>query len=312
VQEIAMRNKLPVFAVIAGVLFVLLIIFVTSCFEIIEPGHRGVKVAFGTLTEESLEEGLHVKAPWVDIHELNVQELIVVSAATAASSDLQTVSTEVAVNYRADPDMVWWLYQTIGKTGEVWKTTKLNPIIQESVKAVTAKYTAENLIKHREEVKAEIERIITTRGKATNLLVTTVNITDFKFSAAFDHAIEAKVQAEQDALRAKNELEKEKIEAEKRVVQSEGEAKMKELQAVADRKAVEERAAGQAKQIELLSIAEAEATKRTAEAEAEANRKLLETLDKRILDNKRLEKWDGKLPRVTGEGNAMLLIDPND
>ncbi len=307
-----MRNKVPVFAAIGGVVVVVLIILTTACFEIIEPGHRGVKVSFGTLTEESVPEGLHVKAPWVQIHELNVQELIVISAATAASSDLQTVTTEVAVNYRADPEMVWWLYQSIGKTGEIWKTTKLNPIIQESVKAVTAKYSAENLIKNREEVKAEIERIITTRAKATNLLVTTVNITDFRFSAAFDSAIEAKVQAEQDALRARNELEKERIEAEKKVVQSEAEAKMKELQAAADRIATEERAAGQAKQIELISIAEAEAIKRTADAEAEANRKLLETLDQRILQNKRLEKWDGVLPKVSGGGDPLLLINPNE
>jgi regulator of protease activity HflC (stomatin/prohibitin superfamily) len=306
-----MRNKAPIFAVIAGVVLLLGIILFASCYEVVDPGHRGVHVAFGTLTEHSYNEGLHIKAPWAAIHELNVQEQIVNTSATAASSDLQTVTTQVAVNYKPDADMVWWLYQTIGRSGEIWQTTKLNPITQESVKAVTAKYTAENLIKHREEVKSEIERIITTRAKATNLIVTAVNITDFRFSAAFDHAIEAKVQAEQDALRAKNELEKEKIEAEKQVVKSRAEAEMKGLQATADRKATEEKAIGQAKQIELVSIAQAEATKRTAEAEAEANRKLLETLDKRILDNKRLEEWDGKLPKVTGDKSAMVLIDPD-
>lgn len=306
-----MRDNKIIFSLVGGaVLLLLVLVLFLSCFEVVDPGNRGVHVSFGELTEESYDEGLHFKAPWASIHEVNIQEQIVVSAAGAASSDLQTVTTEVAVNYKPEADMVWWLYQNLGKTGEIWRTTKLNPIIGESVKSVTAKYTAENLIKHREEVKAEIERIITQRALGSNLIVTAVNITDFKFSASFDHAIEAKVQAEQDTLRARNELEKEKVEAEKKVVQSEAEAKMKELQAVADRRAVEERAAGEAKQIELLSIANAEAVKRQAAAEAEANKVLLETLDKKILENKRLEKWDGKLPRVTGDANALLLLDP--
>ncbi|MBX3458334.1 MAG: prohibitin family protein [Planctomycetes bacterium] len=306
-----MRDNKIIFSLIGGgVVLLLVFVFMMSCYEVVDPGHRGVHVSFGTLTEESIDEGFHFKAPWATIHEINVQEQIVVNAASAASSDLQTVTTEVAVNYKPEAEMVWWLYQNLGRSGEVWRTTKLNPIISESVKSVTAKYTAENLIKHREEVKSEIERIITSRAKGSNLIVTAVNITDFKFSASFDHAIEAKVQAEQDALRARNELEKEKVEAEKKVVQSEAEAKMKELQAVADRRATEERAAGQAKQIELLSIANAEATKREAAAEAEANKTLLATLDRKILENKRLEKWDGKLPRVTGDSNALLLIDP--
>lgn len=308
-----MRDNKSLFMLIgAGVVLVLVATFMLSCYEIVDPGHRGVHVSFGTLTEEAYDEGLHFKAPWATIHEVNVQEQIVVNAAGAASSDLQTVTTEVAVNYKPEAAMVWWLYQNLGRSEEVWRTTKLNPIIGESVKSVTAKYTAENLIKHREEVKGEIERIITQRAAGSNLIVTAVNITDFKFSSSFDHAIEAKVQAEQDTLRARNELEKEKVEAEKKVVQSEAEAKMKELQASADRKATEEKAAGQAKQIELLSIANSEATKREADAEAEANKVLLATLDKKILENKRLEKWDGKLPKVTGSTNPLLLLNPDD
>lgn len=304
------NNKLAVFAGVGVTVMILTLMLGGSFFEVVDPGYRGVKVAFGDLTEQSLEEGLHFKAPWTTIHELEVRERVVNSKAGAASSDLQSVSTQVAVNYRGDPEMVWWLYKNIGASVETWEITKLNPIIQESVKAVTAKYTAENLIKSREAVKKQIEEMITNRAKGSNILVTAVNITDFSFSDAFDRAIEAKVQAEQDFLRSQNELKKEEVEAQKTVVKAEADKQIRELKAKGERMATEEAAAGSAKQIELLSLAEAEATKRTAEAQAEANRKLLETLDPRILEFKKLEKWDGALPRVSGGKDSIILIDP--
>lgn len=305
-----MRNKAAVFAIVGSVLILFALVFAGSFFEVVDPGFRGVKVVFGDMTEESLPEGLHVKAPWADIHEIEVRERVVNAKAGAASSDLQSVSTQVAVNFRGDPEMVWWLYKNIGVTVETWEITKLNPIIQETVKAVTAKYTAENLIKSREQVKKTIEETIITRAKHSNLIVTSVNITDFSFSQAFDRAIEAKVQAEQDFFRSQNELKKEEVEAKKTVVKAEADKEIRELKAKGERTATEEAAAGGAKQIELISTAEAEAIKRTAEAQAEANKKLLETLDPRILEFKKLERWDGALPRVSGGKDNIVLIDP--
>lgn len=305
-----MRNKAGIFAGVGVAVLILLLMIGGSFFEVVEPGHRGVKVVFGDMTQESLDEGLHFKAPWTDIYEISVRESIVESAVGAASSDLQSVSTKVAVNYRGDPDMVWWLYSNIGVSVLSWESTKLNPIVQETVKAVTAKYTAENLIKNREAVKKSIEDTIITRAKQSNLFVTAVNITDFSFSQAFDRAIEAKVQAEQDFLRSQNELKKEEVEAQKTVVKAEADKKIRELKAQGERLATEEAAAASSKQIELVSIAEAEAIKRTADAQAEANKALLATLDPRILEFKKLEKWDGALPRVSGGKDSIVLIDP--
>lgn len=305
-----MRNKAGVFAIVGSVLLIVALMFAGSFFEVVDPGFRGVKVIFGELTEESLDEGLHFKSPWTTIHEIDVRERVVNAKAGAASSDLQSVSTQVAVNFRGDPAMIWWLYQNIGVTVETWEHTKLNPIIQETVKAVTAKYTAENVIKNREDVKKSIEDTIINRAKQSNLLVTAVNITDFSFSEAFDRAIEAKVQAEQDFFRSQNELKKEEVEAQKTVVKAEADKKIRELKAKGERTATEEAAAGSAKQIELESIAQAEAIKRTADAQAEANKALLATLDPRILEFKKLEKWDGALPRVSGGKDSIVLIDP--
>ena len=52
--------------------------------------------------------------------------------------------------------------------------------------------------------------------------------------------------------------------------------------------------------------AEAEATKIRAEGEAAANKTITESLTQEIIENKKIEKWNGELPRVTGGGNMMI------
>jgi prohibitin 2 len=309
-SNVNIGNK-TIFMIVGGVVALVLVLSIAgSLFKVIDPGHRGVKVSLGTITEESIPEGLHFKWPWVTIHEISIQEQIIAVQTGAASSDLQTVRTGVAVNYRPEPESVWLLFQNIGRSHMIWESTKLDPIITESVKAVTARYTAENLIVNREAVKLEIEEVIRRRAQEESwILVTSVNITDFLFSEIFDQAIEAKVQAEQDALRAENELRRHRTESQKQVVTAEADKQVRQFKAQAERIAVEEAAAGEAMRIELTSVANAEAIKREAEAEAEANRMLLETLDRRVLENKRLDRWDGKLPRVSG-GDPLILIDP--
>ena len=48
---------------------------------------------------------------------------------------------------------------------------------------------------------------------------------------------------------------------------------------------------------------------RQVHAQAEANRKLAESLSDTLIDYQKIQKWDGKLPTVSG-GNALVSIDP--
>ena len=57
--------------------------------------------------------------------------------------------------------------------------------------------------------------------------------------------------------------------------------------------------------------AEAQKTSIAAEAQAEANRKLAESLCDTLIEYQKIQKWDGKLPTVSG-GNALVRIDPSE
>ena len=144
----------------------------------------------------------------------------------SSSKDLQDVDMSVAVNFRIDNEKAVNLYKTVGQNYEY---IILTPAIEESIKAVTSKYTAEELITNRSEVSDKCMEELSKKVEKYGLIVNDFNITDFNFSPEFDKAIEEKQVAEQKVLTAKKELEKEKIEAEKKIVKAEAEKKANEL-----------------------------------------------------------------------------------
>jgi prohibitin 2 len=192
---------------------------------------------------------------------------------------LQDVSTQVALNYHVNPDRAQVLYQQLGPD---YANRVIVPAIQESVKQVTARFNAEELITKRETVKNQIEEQITARLAAYNIIADATSITDFQFSELFKQAVEAKVSAQQRALQAQNELRRIQIEAQQN-----------EAQAIGEQKA---------------NIARAEGTKQSNVLQAEGEAQAITIIDEQLRDNPtylewlKSTRWDGKLPLVTGGG----------
>ena len=275
------------------IVVVLLLVAAAGVFVTVDAGTVGVVKRFGAVKDVALPEGLHFKLPFAEeVVPMTTRLTASEAKATAASRDLQIVTTDVTTTYAINGDLAPLTFQRVG-TPEKIAATIVNPAVQESVKAVTAKFTAEQLVTQREVVKQQIQQAIesfinTTLGEKDvegALNIANVAITDFKFSEEFNKAIESKVQAEQAALQAKNE----KL---RRVTQAE-----------AANEEVKLAAAAQAFTIEAESVARAEAI--TREAEALSGRP-------EVLRLRTIERWDGVMPRITsGEGVLqMLQLDP--
>jgi len=275
------------------IVVILLLVAAAGVFVTVDAGTVGVVKRFGAVKDVALPEGLHFKMPFAEeVVPMTTRLTASEAKATAASRDLQIVTTDVTTTYAINGDLAPLTFQRVG-TPEKIAVTIVNPAVQESVKAVTAKFTAEQLVTQREVVKQQIQQAIesfinTTLGEKDvegALNIANVAITDFKFSEEFNKAIESKVQAEQAALQAKNE----KL---RRVTQAE-----------AANEEVKLAAAAQAFTIEAESVARAEAI--TREAEALSGRP-------EVLRLRTIERWDGVLPRITsGDGvMQMLQLDP--
>lgn len=199
---------------------------------IIPAGHYGVKLQLGAVAGR-MPEGFHLILPFVQtVVLIEVRTQIEESHATAASKDLQTVATDLALNFRVDPDKVDVLYRNVGPQ---YIARIIHPAVQESVKVVTAQFTAEDLIKFRAKVKGEVEQEITRRLKSYNLIVEPagLSITNFDFSPEFNRAIEQKQVAQQQAEQQKYILQKAELEKQTAITIAEGKSKAAQLNAEA-------------------------------------------------------------------------------
>lgn len=213
-----------------SIITLIVIVLLVSSVGTVGAGERGVKTRFNKVVG-TVDTGLYFKLPIIEkVIKMDVQTQKEQVDATAASKDLQVVNAKVAINYNLQTDKVTDLYTRIGVN---YKDKVIDPAIQEVVKAVTAKYTAEELITKRPEVTDNIALGLQERLVSQDITVTSVSITNFDFSASFNTAIEAKVTAEQNALASKNKLEQVKYESEQTIVTAKADAEAVRIKAQA-------------------------------------------------------------------------------
>ena len=218
------------FIVVIGVVF-LLFLGVLMSFYTIKAGQRGVLLTFGKADINAKPEGLGFKIPIIQsIVKMEVQTQKYEADASAASKDLQIVSTKIAVNYHLLPETTPKIYTDVGLG---YQDRLIQPAVQEVVKGSTAQFTAEELITRRPEVKDKIRESLRERLSERGIIVEDISITNFDFSNSFNAAIENKVTQEQNALAAKNKLEQIKFEAQQKVEEARGKAESMKIESEA-------------------------------------------------------------------------------
>ena len=218
--------------IVLGIVAIFALVTIFASFEVIDEGERGIITRFGEVSRIE-NPGVAFVFPFVyDIQIISIRTTKNEVQSTASSKDLQDVTTVLAVQYNVqpDPDVITNIYSNLGLN---FKNTIIAPAIQEATKSASAKFSAEELITKRQEVKTTILGVLKERLAIEGIVVTNVDIIDFKFSSSFNNAIEAKVKAEQEALREQNNLERIKFEAEQRVVTAQAEAEKIRIEAQA-------------------------------------------------------------------------------
>jgi regulator of protease activity HflC (stomatin/prohibitin superfamily) len=210
-------------------LSILLVVIIFWPFVVVNAGERGVLMKFGEVQETILGEGLHLVIPIVNsVKRLSVRVQKQEISAEASSKDLQEVYTDVALNWHILPEEANAIFQQIGDEKEVVDKI-INPAVEEVLKAVMAKYTAEEIITKRGEVKAGVDDLLTTRLKNYHIAVDDISLVHVHFSERFSDAVEAKQIAEQEAKRAEYVAIKAAKEAEAKVNLAKGEAEAQGL-----------------------------------------------------------------------------------
>jgi regulator of protease activity HflC (stomatin/prohibitin superfamily) len=201
----------------------------------VDPGYVGVVTTAKNLNDKVYEEGLHLKVPFIDsAHEISIQQVThTIQNIDAGTSDLQSVTAAVAINFTIDKNNVTDVYRNFRGDIPTIVNRVLEPSVEESLKATTARYTAEQLISKRQTVREEFVSLLKKKVEPFHIHLNEVSITNFAFSKAFATAVEAKVVAEQEAQAEKNKLEKVKQIAEQNLTNARAQAETIRIQAEA-------------------------------------------------------------------------------
>ena len=273
-----MKKIFPLFAVI-----IVLVLAVCS-FHIIPTGYTGVKTSFGQIQETTIQSGkLNFCIPFVQsIHKVNnkQQDKHIEAQVWGEASDKTPVyAADVIVTYQVLPEKSAWLYANVSDI----KNLVGDELVASAIKSAMAEL-GPNEVTNRTKIEPLAqqklaESLVQKYGEDV-VFVNKAVINDMNFEDAYNEAIQQKSIAQQNA-------DKQKIENEAAIAKAEAD-----------------------KQVAITNAeAEAQKTSIAANAQAEANRKLAESLSDTLIEYQKIQKWDGKLPTVSG-GNALVSIDP--
>lgn len=282
----ASDNKfIPVASTIIGV-----VLLVLSLVSYVPTGHTGIITTFGKVHDVTLDAGIHFKAPWNSVLTMDNREQKKPFQLEAFSKDIQQVDVQGSVNYNIDKATAMNLYKDVG-TG--YADILIGPRIQEDIKIVIAKYTAENLIENRQAMSEEIFELLKDELAPKGINIISLAIENIDFTDAFEAAVEAKQVATQEKQKAKTQQEQQTMEAEQ--------------------KAERDRIAAQAAaDVEKIGVdAEAYAIKTRSDAEAEANKKIADSLTEELIRYSEVNQWNGQLPSYMGTSSAVPIINTN-
>jgi len=248
-------------------LFIVLLIIVGKPFYMVQPGFNIIHLRFGKVVQNSEMPGLYYKFPFID-SAISIDKRIKKSVikTEAFSKDLQSVDIEVAINYRIKDAL--YVYSNIGLN---YENVIVDPFTQENVKAVIAKFTAEDLTQNRHEAKEMVKRDLEAALRNIKIELVDFNFIHTDFQDEFIKAVENKQIAEQEAKRSKYYTEKVKEEALQTRVRSEAEAYS-------------------------LQVQKANVTTDLIE---------LKKIEARL---KAIEKWNGVLPKVQSESASFVKL----
>jgi len=280
------KSKLPKIITILALAVIIFIIAASTCTAVVPTGYTGILTTFGRVADYTLDAGFHIKSPFQQVTLMDNREQKTAFSTMAFSSDIQQVDVQGSINYNINKQTAMNLFKDVGVG---YYNTLVNPRMQENLKAVFSKYTAEELISSRDKLSVEIREALSTEMSSYGINIISVSIENIDFTDAFTEAVEAKQVAQQSKLKAEIEQAQQTHEAqqqaERQKIAAEAEANVQKIQA----------------------DAAAYAIRTKAEAEAEANRLVAESLTDELINYTEINQWDGQLPTYMAGGDATTV-----
>ena len=208
-----------------GVLAVFVVLVCCLSFYTIRSTERGVLSTFGKVSDNVIEDGLHVKVPFIQtIKRVNVQQKKFDGKEASYTRDVQTSEVEYTINYDLVRENVSKLMKNVG---DDYHNRIVVPFIRSAMKESFGNFAATEIVENRDVVRREIEQQLRRTLDSTYFMNIQFQLVNIDFDDEFENAIKDKQVAEQNALKAKNVT-----------IQVEEQAKQTRIKAEADAEAM--------------------------------------------------------------------------
>lgn len=281
-------------AFVLGIILFFTVIILILCTEKIRPGYIGVVYSMNSgVTGETLGQGWHLIAPTKHVTEytIGIEQSYLTSddkgdsdsdeSFVASSSEGKAITIELTYTYQYDATKIADVFtQFKGQSGREVRDSFIKPNIISWTKEVIARYKVTDILgEKRADINADITNYLAEKFNSYGIIISNVSLIDVSVDEQTEQAINNKIKSQQEyetqAIVNKTNVEK---------AEADAKAKLVEAQANADALLIE------------------------AEAEAEANKKISESLTNNIIKKEYLDKWDGVLPKVSGDTNTLIDV----
>ena len=287
------RARFPVARVVVAVLVVAALALLWPFYSV-PTGSRGVITQFGRIV--GIEgEGLAILPPWQKLSNFSIRaERADIENAEGSTSDTQPVKVSLTVRYSIATDRVAEVFEKYSHDGNL--ASYVQTATQEIFKAVTAKYSAPDLIAQRAKVSSDINAALREKLALYGAQVINIDMRNFAFSDSYMHAINDKVTQEQLRLAAENKLKTVEAEQKQKVAVAEAEASARKAQSDGEAYAN-------------LTIAKAQAEALRVQNAALAQNKDVLELRRIEVERVKAERWNGALPSSIYAGAPIPFLN---
>ncbi|MBX3101749.1 MAG: prohibitin family protein [Bacteroidetes bacterium] len=198
-------------------------IIATAC-TVVRQGEVGVKRRAGRIVKVYKEPGMRLINPFLTrVFKVPTRSVNTEVTLWLPSKEGLNITCTLSILYHVQADSAKSIIQSIGKQ---YEEIVILPILRSAASDVSARFYAKDMhtaerAQIEKEIKTQMSRLLNDRGFIVEaVLLKTVRLPDKLYEA-----IEAKLQAEQDAQRMEFVLQKEQQEAERLRIQAEGQSK---------------------------------------------------------------------------------------
>lgn len=320
-------NKGVIAGVSIAVFLFITVIIIAVCTEKVPAGYVGVVYNMRNgIAEETLSQGWHVISPMkkITLYSIGIEQSYLTSKSEgdspnddsfeSPSSDGKGLMMDLTFTYRFDPDKVSATFTRFkGRSGKEMLTTFIKPNIIAWTKEVTAQYPVTEIIgEQRAMINSVLADYIKEKFEPYGIIIETVSLIDINPDDETREQIQKKVNASQQLELAEIERNTAKIQAEKEKEVALINAEKEKEAALITAEQEKEVASIQAEQAQIKAQGKAEAVKIEAKAQAEANKMIASSVTPEIIEMKKIEKWSGAVPMVSGENTPIVSITENN